>query len=80
MSIKELRLRRVHAEIPATLLAAKAKLNRSRLSNLERGYTEPTDAELHRLTEALDLLIRAKSAVNDVATAVGWPWGTRHDR
>src|SRR5260370_18848503 len=38
MIVKELRSKRVAAEIPATLLAAKATVNRSRLSNLERGY------------------------------------------
>jgi hypothetical protein len=38
MIVKELRSKRVAAEIPTTLLAAKATVNRSRLSNLERGY------------------------------------------
>lgn len=71
MTIKELRSKRIAAEIPATFLAAKARINRSRLSNRERGYSQPT--ELQRLRSALNQLILAKSAIEQVATSVGWP-------
>ncbi|MBI1789594.1 MAG: helix-turn-helix transcriptional regulator [Acidobacteria bacterium] len=63
------------AEIPATLLAAKAGVNRSRLSNLERGYAQPTEEELQRLTSALEQLIDAKAAIQKTAATVGWPFG-----
>jgi len=76
----ELRLKRVAAEIPATLLAARAKVNRSRLSGLERGYIKPTEDELRRLSAALDQLIQAKHVVDQVAASVGWPTGARHDQ
>ena len=80
MTAKELRSKRVAAEIPAMLLALKAKVNRSRLSNLERGYAQPTEGELRRLYVALDQLVQAKSAIDQVADSVGWPTGVRHDR
>ena len=78
-SVQELRSKRVTAEIPATLLAAKAKVNRSRLSNLERGYAQPTEDELQRLNAALDQLIQAKSVIDRAAASVGWPTGARCD-
>lgn len=73
MTVQELRSRRVAAEIPAMLLAAKAKINRSRLSNLERGYAQPTTEELESLRAALDQLIQAKSVIDQAANSVGWP-------
>jgi predicted transcriptional regulator len=79
MPVKDLRSKRVAAEIPATLLAAKAGVNRSRLSNLERGYAQPTDEEVQRLNTALDELIQAKSVIDRAAASVGWPIGSRHD-
>jgi transcriptional regulator with XRE-family HTH domain len=74
-SASKLRSKRVAAEISATLLAAKAGVNRSRLSNLERGYVQPTEEELQRLTCALEQLIDVKTAVEKMAAAVGWPLG-----
>ena len=55
--------------------AAKARVNRSRLSNFERGYSQPTEEELKRLASALKHLIDAKAAVQKTAVAVGWPLG-----
>lgn len=78
MTFEELRSKRVAAEIPAMLLAAKARVNRSRLSNLERGYAQPTEAELQRLTGALEELIDAKAAIREAAASVGWPLGAWH--
>jgi transcriptional regulator with XRE-family HTH domain len=79
-TVKALRSERIAAEIPATLLAAKARVNRCRLSNIERGYVQPTEEELQRLTAALDDLINAKSAVDRAAASVGWPLGVRRDQ
>ena len=72
---KELRSKRAAAEIPATLLALKAKVNRARLSGIERGYVQATEDELHRLRTALEELIKAKSVIDSVAESVGWPVG-----
>jgi predicted transcriptional regulator len=71
----ELRSKRVAAEISATLLAAKARVNRCRLSGLERGYAQATEEELQRLTRSLEQLIEAKAAIQKTAAAVGWPLG-----
>jgi transcriptional regulator with XRE-family HTH domain len=73
MTVNELRSKRVAAEISATLLAAKARLNRSRLSNLERGYSHPRGEELQRLSSALEQLIESKTSLQKMAAAVGWP-------
>jgi transcriptional regulator with XRE-family HTH domain len=75
MTVQELRSKRVGAEIPATLLASKARVNRSRLSALERGYIQPSPEELQRLEESLEDLIRAKSVIRLAAASVGWPLG-----
>jgi transcriptional regulator with XRE-family HTH domain len=75
MLVKELRSRRVAAEIPATLLAVKAKVNRSRLSNIEHGYVQPTEDELRRLSTALEQLIQARSVIQKTAASLGWPLG-----
>jgi transcriptional regulator with XRE-family HTH domain len=73
MTVKELRHKRVSGEIPATVLASKAKVNRSRLSQVECGYITPTNNELARLATALDDLIRAKGEIQKTAAAFGWP-------
>jgi hypothetical protein len=73
MTIKELRTKRVAAEIPATFLAAKAGINRSRLSNIEREYIQPTEEEMKRLDASLDRLINAKAVIQQAAASVGWP-------
>jgi transcriptional regulator with XRE-family HTH domain len=76
---KELRSKRAAAEIPATILAIRAKINRSRLSGIERGYVQPSQDELQRLSAALDQLIAAKSLIDKVAASVGWPTGACRD-
>jgi transcriptional regulator with XRE-family HTH domain len=75
MNIRTLRSARVGAEIPASLLAARAKVNRTRLSHIEHGYVRPTEDELRRLSQALEQLIHAKAVVQDAAASVGWPMG-----
>jgi DNA-binding transcriptional regulator YiaG len=73
----ELHSKRIAAEIPATVLARTAKVNRSRLSNIERGYVQPTDQELCLLRTALEDLIKAKSVIDQLTASVGWPVGKR---
>lgn len=72
----ELRSKRVAAEIPATVLAAKARVNRARLSGIERGYVQPSQEELQRLHESLEQLIRDKAVIQRAAASVGWPLGS----
>jgi transcriptional regulator with XRE-family HTH domain len=70
MTAKELRTKRIAAEISASVLAANARVNRSRLSSIERGYIQPTDDELQRLATTLEGLIEAKAVVDRVAASV----------
>jgi hypothetical protein len=69
----EFRLKRIAAEIPATLLALRANMNRCRLSSIERGYIQPTEEEMKRLHASLEQLIEAKAVIQRAATSVGWP-------
>jgi hypothetical protein len=73
MTIKDLRQKRLAAEIPATMLASRAKVNRSKLSLLECGHALPTPDELDRLGVALDELIGVRDEVQKTAAALGWP-------
>jgi ribosome-binding protein aMBF1 (putative translation factor) len=57
------------------MLAAKAKVNRSRLSNIERGYVQPNEDELRRLDATLEQLIQTKSVLQRTANELGWPAG-----
>lgn len=71
----ELRSKRVAAEIPPTLLATKARVNRSRVSGIERGYIQPTQEEMQRLRASLEDLLRAKAVIRQAAASVGWLLG-----
>ena len=73
MTASELRPKRIAAGIPAIRLAAKASINRSRISAIECGHVQPNQAELNRLEIALIQLIQAKSAIRKAAIAAGWP-------
>ncbi len=69
----KLKLKRISAGIPARLLSSRARVDRARLSDLERGYVEASSDELERLEGALSSLIRAREQVARVAAEVGWP-------
>ena len=70
--MSELRSRRIADEISAIRLAGKARVNRSRLSELECGHAQPSPDELHRLRVALEELIQAKQFIRQAADSVGW--------
>ena len=73
ITVKELRSKRVAAEISAITLATKSKVNRSRLSGIECGHFQPTNDELNRLATALDELMQARTKIQQTAAALGWP-------
>ena len=73
MSGDELRLKRVTARIPGRLLCRRARLDRGRLSDIERGYVQPSPDELARISKALDALIEARERVARFAGECGWP-------
>jgi transcriptional regulator with XRE-family HTH domain len=78
--MSDLKTKRVAAGISGSVLCAKARLSRSRLSLIERGYVNPAPEELARINTALDQLIEAKSVIEQVAASVGWPPGAHHDQ
>jgi transcriptional regulator with XRE-family HTH domain len=73
MGGSEIRQKRTAAAIAGSLLCKRAKVDRSRLSHIERGYVQPSDVELARINVALDELIRAKTELAETAVRVGWP-------
>jgi predicted transcriptional regulator len=75
MTAQDLRQQRISAGIPGKLLCARARVDRSRLCHLERGYVQATDEELARIGQALEELILAKRRVIAVAAECGWPVG-----
>jgi predicted transcriptional regulator len=73
MTSQELRAKRVGQAIPARLIAPRAHVSCSRLSDIERGYVSPSEDELARIADALEELIAARKEVQAVAKRVGWP-------
>jgi len=69
----ELRQRRQAVGIPGHLVCAKACVGRSRLSDIERGYVQPSAEEVERICRALEQLISAKRILAATANDVGWP-------
>ena len=69
-----LKKRRRAAGIAGRLLCVRADVDRGRLSDIERGYADPSDEELARIEQALATLIEARDRVARVAAEVGWPF------
>ena len=65
---------RIEARIPGALVCARSGMSRSRLSDIERRYVQPSEEELARIEHALNSLIAAKDQVKATAAAVGWPF------
>lgn len=55
------------------MIAPRAHLSCSRLSDIERGYVSAAEGELKRINRALDELIAARTELRAVAERVGWP-------
>jgi Helix-turn-helix len=73
MTAQELKAKRISNGIPARLVAPRAHLSGSRLSDIERGYISAAEDELARINRALDDLIAARTELRAVAERVGWP-------
>jgi transcriptional regulator with XRE-family HTH domain len=73
MTAEELRTKRIMQRIPTRLIAPRAHLSCSRLSDIERGYVSPSQVELLNIARALDELIAARAEVRALASRVGWP-------
>jgi transcriptional regulator with XRE-family HTH domain len=70
---EQLRVKRVQAGITGAVVCMRARISRSKLSEIERGLTKPTDEVLKRLEATLADLIRAKKRLAAVAEQEGWP-------
>jgi hypothetical protein len=73
MTAQQLKAKRITHGIPARLIAPRAQLCCSRLSDIERGYVAATEGELVRINLALDGLIAARTELRAVAVRIGWP-------
>ena len=73
MNGQEIRLKRVTAGIPGRLLCLRARVDRGRLSDIERGYVQPSADQMTRLCGALDELIEARGKVAKCAEECGYP-------
>jgi predicted transcriptional regulator len=73
MSGPEIRAKRREAAIPGSLLCSQARIQRSRLSDIERGYVAPRLDEVSRIASALERLSAAKHRLDALAAEVGWP-------
>jgi hypothetical protein len=73
MTAQQFKAKRISHGIPARLIAPRARLCCSRLSDIERGYATATEGELARINLALDELIAARTELRAVAERVGWP-------
>jgi hypothetical protein len=73
MTAQQIKAKRIGNEIPARLVAPRAHVSGSRLSDIERGYVSAPEDELARIDRALDELIAARAELRAVAERVGWP-------
>jgi predicted transcriptional regulator len=73
MTAQQLKAKRISNGIPARLVAPRAHLGVSRMSDIERGYISATTDELARINRALEELIKARRELQVVAERVGWP-------
>jgi transcriptional regulator with XRE-family HTH domain len=73
MTGKEIRQKRVTAGIAGSLVCARAGVDRSRYSLIEREYVRAPEAELARIASALEELLAAKQQLIEFAATIGWP-------
>ena len=68
----ELKRRRLALDITGDVLCKRAGINRTRLSNIERGYVVLSGEEADRLRKALDEIAAAKKQVTELAASLGF--------
>ena len=73
MDGQRLKRQRMAAGIPGKVVCVKTGIPRSRLSDIERGYVEPSEIEVLQIEQALSDLIVARRKIEAVAKAVGYP-------
>jgi transcriptional regulator with XRE-family HTH domain len=75
MTGEKTRPKRVASRTSGRSLCFWVNMHRSRLSNIERGYIQPSPDELSRIAGALDQLVEAREKVARFAEECGWPVG-----
>lgn len=73
MSGKVLRNLRISAGLSGYVVSRQSAIGRSRLSEIERGHSDPKPGEVERIQRAIESLIEARDAVTARAAEVGWP-------
>lgn len=68
-----LRHLRQEAGLPGRLVCSQCGIERSRLSDIERGYVEPSPDEFRLIESAIRALAAARQKVAEFAATVGWP-------
>jgi len=69
----ELKQLRQQAGINGYLVCQRSGVGRSRLSDIERGYVDPSQSEVQRIQTAIEELLQARQKVVQLAEQVGWP-------
>ena len=70
---QRLKQQRMAAGIPGKMICARTGIPRSRLSDIEKGYVQPSEVEVIQIEEALSDLVAARKKVEAVAAEVGYP-------
>jgi len=73
MSGAEIMQRRKRSGLAGFLVCRKSEICRSRLSDIERGYVQPTADEVQRIESAITGLTLAREQIARTAAEVGWP-------
>ena len=71
MSGKDIRAKRVSAGLTAVLVCTKARINRSRFSDIERGHIAARDEELRRIDSAIAEIISTRRKLTELAQEAG---------
>jgi predicted transcriptional regulator len=67
----DLKVKRMSADIPGSVVCQKAGLHRSRLSDIERGVVTPRSDELRRIDAAISEIVKAKQQLTRLASEAG---------
>ncbi len=71
VTVKELRTKRLAANIPGHLVCQVAAIGRTRLSDIECEYVVASAEELGRINEAIDQILRTRKDLAGLAAKAG---------
>ena len=73
MTPNTFRARRRSAGITGQMVCIRARIGRSKLSEIEAGTVKPSEVEMQKLETALSDLVGAQAKVRAAAAEAGWP-------